>query len=120
MDDISSKSEPVALQDAPVAPLDVQQTPKRSKHKRVNSDDTERPASAQRDRDGPEEHSDIEAEQEVSDDGDADPAEQICDFDWEHLHERYHNAINQCSQEEAELLGEWTSLMEVSSIRATV
>lgn len=103
----------LALKSEPAAPQNTQQTPKRLKHKRVNSDDTERPASAQRDCDESEEHSDIEAEQGLSDDEDADPAVQITNFDWEDLHQRYHEAINQCNLEEAELMEEWASLMEV-------
>ena len=105
-DDLESKYKPIA-------PQEVQQTPKRRKHKRINSDDTERPASAQRDRDDSEQHSDIEVEQKLPDDDEADPAAQIADFDWEHLHQRYHDAIKTCSDEEAELMQEWSNLMEV-------
>ena len=112
MDDAAFKSEPAGPQEA-------QQTPKRPKHKRVNSDDTERPASAQHDRDDSEEHSDVEAERGVSDDEEADPAVQIANFDWDHLHHEYHEAIRQCSQEEAELMEEWTSLMEVLLCQVT-
>ncbi|KAF2622788.1 hypothetical protein BU25DRAFT_415034 [Macroventuria anomochaeta] len=111
MDDVASKSEPAA-------PPDGQQTPKRPRHKRVNSDDTERPASAQRGSDDSEEHPDVEAEQEASDEEDADPAVQIANFDWGDLHQRYHEAINQCSQEEAGSMGEWNSLMEYFRIWA--
>jgi len=111
MDDPASKSEPAATQEQQQS-QDVQ-TPKRSKHKRVNSDSTERPASAQRGRrDGSVERSDVEGELELSDE-DADPADPIVDFDWDELHQKYHDAINQCSQEETELMGEWSSLMEV-------
>lgn len=105
-DDLDSKYEPIV-------PQEVQQTPKRRKHKRINSDDTERPASAQRDSDDSEQHSDIEVEQKLPDDDEADPAAQIADFDWEHLHQRYHDAIKTCSDEEAELMQEWSNLMEV-------
>ncbi|KAF1360484.1 hypothetical protein EJ07DRAFT_177196 [Lizonia empirigonia] len=101
----------VALKSEPAAPQDAHQTPKRSEHKRMNSDDTERPATAQRDRDSAEEQSKIETEQNPSDD-DADPAEQIAIFDWEALHQQYHAAINECSQGEAELMREWASLMQ--------
>lgn len=111
MDDPASKSEPAAPQEQQQS-QDVQR-PMRSKHKRVASDSTERPASAQRDRhDGSVEHSDVEAEPNVSDE-DVDPADPIVDLDWQDLHERYHEAINKCSQEEAELMDEWSSLMEV-------
>lgn len=105
-DDVTSKS-------APAAPLDAQQTPKRPKHKRMNSDDTERPASAQRKRDDSVGHSDVEAEQESSDDEEADPSAQIANFDWDDLHQRYHDAIKDCSAEEARLMQEWESLMKV-------
>ncbi|KAF3040627.1 hypothetical protein E8E11_005498 [Didymella keratinophila] len=85
MDDSASKSEPAAPQEGQQS-RDVQ-TPRRSKHKRVDSDSTERPASAQRDgRDGSSEHSDVEAELDPSDE-DADPAEPIVNFDWDELHE---------------------------------
>ena len=111
MDDPASKSEPAAPQEQQ-QPQDVQ-TPKRSKHKRVNSDSTERPASAQRDRrDDLVQHSDVEAELDLSDE-DADPADPIVDFNWGELHQKYHDAINQRSQEETELMGEWSNLMEV-------
>lgn len=108
----------VALKSEPAAPQDAQRTPKRSEHKRMNSDDTERPATAQRDRDSAEEQSDIETEQSPSDD-DADPAVQIATFDWEALHQQYHAAINECSQGEAELIREWASLMQVLCPEAT-
>lgn len=111
MDDTAPKFEPAAPQDQQQS-QDVQ-TPKRSKHKRVNSDSTERPASAQRDRrDDLVQHSDVEAELDLSDE-DADPADSIVDFNWDELHQKYHDAINQCSQEETELMGEWLNLMEV-------
>lgn len=117
MDDPASKSEPAAPQEQQQS-QDVQM-PKRSKNKRVNSDSTERPASAQRDRrDDSIEHSDVEAGPDLVD-KDADPADPIVDFDWQDLHVRYHQAINRCSQEEAELMNEWSSLMEVLCTRIT-
>ncbi|KAJ4335381.1 hypothetical protein N0V87_006170 [Didymella glomerata] len=110
MDNPASKSEPAAPQEQQQS-QDVQML-KRSKHKRVNSDSTERPASAQRDRrDDSIEHSDVEAGPDLVDE-DADPADPIVVFDWQDLHVRYHQAINRCSQEEAELMNEWSSLME--------
>lgn len=115
MDEPASKSEPVAPQEQQQA-YDVQ---KRPKHKRVHSDDTERPASAQRNhRDSSIERSDIEAELDHSDD-EGEPSEPIRDFYWQDLHERYHAAINQCNQEEVELMHEWSGLMEVLWIRTT-
>lgn len=114
MEDGSSKSEPVAPQSVQQI-QDVRQTPNRAK--RANSDDTERPVSAQRDRrDGAEEGLDIDAEQEHSDYEDADlanPAEQISHFNWDELHQRYHATIKQFNDEEKELMGEWEDLMEV-------
>lgn len=82
-------------------------------HKRVNSDDTARPASAQQNRDDSAEHSDAEAELEVSDDEATDPAVQIANFDWDDLHRRYHAMISTYSHEEAVLMDEWANLMEV-------
>ncbi|UPX11781.1 uncharacterized protein EKO05_0002369 [Ascochyta rabiei] len=95
------------------APQDGQQTPKQPQHNRIASDDTERPASAQRIHDDSEEHSDIEVEPESSEIEDTDPAMQIAGFDWNGLHERYHAAIDGCSQEEAALMEEWSNLMKV-------
>lgn len=106
MEDDASKSAPAASQEP-------QQTPNHPRHKRVNSDETERPASAQRRRDGSEERSNAEAEQDVVDEEEADPAVRIADFDWSELHERYHNAIKKSGLEEEELMQEWASLMEV-------
>lgn len=85
-----------------------------SGHKRVKSDATERPTSAQRDRDESDQESDIKAEEHGdSDDEDADPAIKINPYDWDHLHQRYHDTIKECEGEEKELMNEWASLMEV-------
>ena len=86
-----------------------------SGHKRMNSDATERPTSAQRDHDESDQHSDIESKQSAPEDEDADPANQIDPYDWNDLHERYHHEINECNREEEELMNEWASLMEVIS-----
>jgi hypothetical protein len=94
-------------------PQDAQQTPKHPRHKRMESDDTERPASAQQNHDNSEEHSNVDEGQEPSDDEDLDPAAQIADFDWDDLHQRYHEKINACHEEEFKLMQEWESLMEV-------
>ncbi|KAF3001401.1 hypothetical protein E8E13_007194 [Curvularia kusanoi] len=99
------------------APQDLQQTPK-SGHKRVNSDDTERPTSVQRDRDDLGQIPDAGAETSDSDDEHADPALQIEDYNWQELHERYHNIINTCNAEEKELMEEWANLMEYFRIWA--
>lgn len=102
MEDITVKPDADAPHDLP-----------ESGHKRVNSDATERPTSAQRDRDESDQHSDVEPKHSASDDEDADPADQINPYDWDQLHQRYHNAINECNREEKELMDEWASLMEV-------
>jgi hypothetical protein len=104
MEDITVKSDADAPHDLP-----------ESGHKRVNSDATERPTSAQRDRDESDQHSDVESKQSASDDEDADPADQINPFDWDQLHQRYHDTINECNREEKELMDEWAGLMEVIS-----
>ncbi|KAG9204030.1 hypothetical protein G6514_001666 [Epicoccum nigrum] len=98
--------EDIAVKTDVDAPHNLQE----SGHKRVNSDATERPTSAQRDRD---QQSDSESKHSASDDEDADPANEIDPYDWDNLHERYHDAINECNREEKELMDEWASLMEV-------
>jgi hypothetical protein len=97
------KSEPSLTQDAQTvqAPL-----------RRINSDETERPPSAQRTQDQVEEQTDANDE-EQSEDEDSDPAEKIENFDWDELHARYHEAIKKCHGEEADLMQEWESLMAV-------
>ena len=97
------KSEPPATQidEASKPPL-----------RRVSSDETERPPSAQQAQGDAHDHvheSDEEDEEEL----DSDPAETIADFDWDALHERYHNAMNGCHEQEGELAQEWESLMNV-------
>lgn len=108
MEDDGPKSEPAA-------PQQLEQTPNRPRHKRIRSDETERPASAQHNEH--EDHEDVEEgeeeEQNVLDPNEADPSAQIADFDWASLHERYHDTIKKCSQDEEELMQEWASLMEV-------
>jgi hypothetical protein len=97
------KSEPPLTQDAQAvrAPL-----------RRVNSDETERPTSAQQTQDEVNEHSDANGEADPEEE-DSDPAEKIDDFDWDDLHRRYHEAVKKCHGEEAELVQEWESLMAV-------
>ncbi|KAL6168235.1 hypothetical protein ACJQWK_05890 [Exserohilum turcicum] len=83
--------------------------------RRVGSDATQRPASAQQPRhDDSDEPSsaDSEAEAEVEED-DSDPAHRIDHFDWDDLHHRYHEAMKTCHGEEAALTEEWESLMTV-------
>ncbi|KAH7076808.1 hypothetical protein BKA63DRAFT_290654 [Paraphoma chrysanthemicola] len=82
--------------------------------RRVNSEDTERPPSAQRVHDETDEHIEEDSEEEL----DADPADKIVDFDWNALHERYHQAMAGCHDEEGELAKEWESLMNFFRIWA--
>lgn len=105
-DNVTSKSEPATTPDA-------HQTPKRPRHKRMKSDDTERPASAQQDRGDSDDHSDVDADQIIAEDEDLDPAAPITHFDWDRLHQQYHDAMNECNSEEVELMQQWASLMEV-------
>jgi hypothetical protein len=77
--------------------------------RRVTSDETERPPSAQQ----PHSHVGESADEDDGDDLDSDPAEVIIDFDWAGLHQRYHNAMQDCHLQEGELAREWESLMTV-------
>lgn len=77
---------------------------------RADSGETERPASAQRIKADTEQAT---TEEEDEEDEDADPADKIDDFNWDDLQERYHQAIDTVSQEEAALMQEWSQLMEV-------
>lgn len=100
-DNAHFKSEPPATQ--------IDQ-PSKPPLRRVNSNETERPPSAQQViRDADETDEDEDDEEEV----DSDPAEKMADFDWNDLHQRYHDAMNACQDEEAELAQEWDSLMAV-------
>ncbi|OWY50166.1 zinc finger fyve-like protein 19 [Alternaria alternata] len=99
--DPACKSEPSFTQDA---------QPMRPARRRVNSDDTERPPSAQRTQDEVDGQADANAGEQTEDE-DSDPAGRIEDFDWEDLHVRYHEAMNGCHNEESELMQEWESLM---------
>jgi hypothetical protein len=101
--DPACKSEPSFTQDA---------QPTRPARRRVNSDDTERPPSAQRTQDEVDGQADANAGEQTEDE-DSDPAGRIEDFDWEDLHVRYHEAMNGCHNEESELMQEWESLMAV-------
>lgn len=44
---------------------------------------------------------------------DVDPADEIPTFDWDELHERYHQAMSTASTQEQELLNEFAQLMAV-------
>lgn len=74
---------------------------------RFDSEDTERPPSAQQVHDD----TDEEQEEELN----SDPAEKIVEFDWDELHERYHKAMETCHDEEGTLAQEFESLMTVLS-----
>lgn len=85
----------------------------RLSHRRVGSDETERPHSAQQTQHDTDSHISETSEEEESDEDDSDPAHRIGDFDWEDLHHRYHEAMKVCHGEEAALMEEWESLMTV-------
>ena len=80
--------------------------------RRTNSNETERPLSAQRLQDDTDDpvHAKSEADEEEEESG---PADRIEDFDWEDLHHRYHEAMKNCHGEEAALMQEWEGLMDV-------
>lgn len=85
--------------------------PSRPVVKRVESDETERPPSAQqRHEDASEVPSDPSSEDDPIDD---DPAQKPSDFNWNDLHARYHAAINKCQGEENESMQEFQNLMTV-------
>ena len=99
------KSEPPATQ------IDIASRPPL---RRISTEDTERPPSAQQaQRDEDELAHDTEDDDEDEEDLDSDPAVKIADFDWEELHEKYHLAMQSCHADEEELLQEWQSLMSV-------
>jgi hypothetical protein len=80
--------------------------------RRISSEDTERPPSAQqlqRDEDERADQTDEESDEET----DADPAEKIDDFDWDDLHHRYEVAMQKCYAQEGDLAEEWGTLMNV-------
>lgn len=56
--------------------------------------------------------------QEHDSDTDVDPAEQIDDFDWDFLHERYHDAMSSASAQELALMQEFAQLMDYFKIWA--
>jgi hypothetical protein len=80
--------------------------------RRVSSDETERPPSAQRTKDEVNDQADADTG-EQSEDDDSDPADRIENFDWEDLQLRYHQAMKDCHNEESELMQEWENLMAV-------
>ncbi|KAF2831498.1 hypothetical protein CC86DRAFT_366849 [Ophiobolus disseminans] len=102
------KSEPPATQ------LDDASKPQL---RRISSEDTERPPSAQQVHGNEDEHDD-EIDEEDEEELDSDPAERVIDFDWEDLHERYHKAMQGCHDQEGKLAQEWESLMNYFRIWA--
>jgi hypothetical protein len=100
------RSEPALVQDAPAT---------RPPLKHVYSDETERPPSAQQTQEERDHQDDSHGEEEASEEEeeDVDPSERIAGFDWDDLHRRYHDAVNKCHGDEAELMQEWESLMAV-------
>jgi hypothetical protein len=95
------KSEPPATQN---------EEPSKPALRRVSSEETERPPSAQQ----------IQREGDASDEDEEelkgeelDPAVQIANFDWDALHHKYHAAMDTCHTEEGQLADEWDSLMNV-------
>ena len=80
--------------------------------RRMHSDETERPSSAQRTKDEVDDEADNAAEQQ-SEDEESDSAEKIVNFDWEDLEARYHDAMKTCHNEEDQLMHEWENLMTV-------
>ncbi|KAH3905740.1 hypothetical protein HBI56_211440 [Parastagonospora nodorum] len=103
------KSEPPATQNDDTAS---------PSHKRVSSDDTERPPSAQQVRKDSDQNAEEDYDEMEEDDVDSNPAQKIEDFDWNELHGRYHEAMNKCRTQEGELAEEWESLMNYFRIWA--
>jgi hypothetical protein len=93
---LQSKSEPAVTQNEEGAKPPL---------RRIGSEDTERPPSAQQ------AHEDTDEEEEEA--IDSDPAEKIVEFDWDALHGRYHRAMETCHDEEGKLAQEFESLMAV-------
>ena len=55
----------------------------------------------------------IKEDGDMDSDEDVDPADQIDDFDWNDLHEKYHIAMNKASAQEQALMQEFAQLMDV-------
>ncbi|KAF2636620.1 hypothetical protein P280DRAFT_472848 [Massarina eburnea CBS 473.64] len=93
-----------------------------TQHRRADSGETERPASAQLIH-GTDTNEEVEEEEEEEDDEeeeeeDWNAADPVAEFDWEGLHRRYHEVINNASEEEAALMEEWNQLMNFFKIWA--
>ncbi|KAF1839902.1 uncharacterized protein K460DRAFT_371855 [Cucurbitaria berberidis CBS 394.84] len=98
---LAIKSEPPLTHDA-----DSSQPPLR----RVSSEETERPPSAQQLPEEVDEQADPNDDDELEEE-ETDPADAVADFDWNGLHERYHEAVNKCHGQEIEMMQEWESMM---------
>ncbi|OAG09059.1 uncharacterized protein CC84DRAFT_1215502 [Paraphaeosphaeria sporulosa] len=87
----------------------------------IPKDPTEdaRPPSAQQAQQVPEAE-DLEPgeDEEYDSEDDADPADEMAHFNWEGLHERYHDTINTASAQEQELLREFSELVNYFNIWA--
>jgi hypothetical protein len=94
------------------APSTQNETIQKPPLKRLGSDDTERPPSAQQHADGSD-YVDDDDDEEEEEELESDPAEKLIDFDWESLMQRYHDAMQVCHDEEGQLMQEWESLMNV-------
>ena len=77
-----------------------------------HSDDG-RPPSGQQAQQVPEPES-LDSDEEESEE-EVDPADQIEDFDWDGLHEKYHTAMNNASAQENALMQEFAQLMDVKN-----
>lgn len=91
---------PPSTTNAPTQPIDL-------------SDDKRPPSGQQAKR-----PSEVEGPAQNEDEGasleeDIDPADQIDAFDWDALHERYHEAMTNASAQEAALMQEFAQLMNV-------
>ncbi|KAF2705253.1 hypothetical protein K504DRAFT_388632 [Pleomassaria siparia CBS 279.74] len=100
--------------------VDPDQATQKPSFRRPSSTDTERPPSTQlvnRDANDKPTSEAMELDQE-QDDADSDPAEEIADFDWDDLRNRYHAKIKECETNEDELMQEFESLMNYFKIWA--
>jgi hypothetical protein len=80
--------------------------------RRISSEDTERPPSAQQLQRNEDDHAD-QTDEEPEDESDADPAKRIEDFDWDDLHHRYEVSMQERYAHEDDLAEEWETLMNV-------
>jgi hypothetical protein len=95
------------------SPATQDEEPSKPSPKRVSSEETERPPSAQQMQRDDDISDETDEEPDNEEDMDSDPAHTIVDFDWDELHRQYHDAMNTCQAEEGELAREWENLMNV-------